>query len=389
MDKRDRIRGAMIGCAAGDALGYPVEALSEAAIVERYGLRGITDYDLDENGTARITADTQLMLLSANGILFAHTRGALRGIMAPVYQYFDAFYMDWYRLQTEKQPRRARCGWINAYPALSAKRAPSPTSMRVFSSNKFGSMDEPINDSKGSACLLRAVPIGLSYFRDPAHVLDLAANTAALTHGNEVAWMASGALALIISLIIHQELSITEAVNKTLKALDKSFPDSRKAVNELSRTIRSAVSLASSASSDLDAIHALGEGWVAEESLAIGLLSALRHENDIAGAMTFAANHGGDSNNTAAIAGMLVGARIGFNAIPDRFVDRIELVDVILELADDVTTDCPMYDWGPSNPVWEHKYIYHDYAYWRRRTPEAKEDKEDKEDKEGEAKQTD
>ena len=45
-----------------------------------------------------------------------------------------------------------------------------------------------------------------------------------------------------------------------------------------------------------------------------------------------------------------------------------------------------MYDWGPSNPVWEHKYIYEDYAYWRRRTPEATEDKEDEED---EAKQTD
>lgn len=386
MDKRDRIRGAMIGCAAGDALGYPVEVLSEAAIVERYGLRGITDYNLDENGTAHFTADTQLMLLSANGILFAHTRGALRGIMAPVYQYFDAFYMDWYRLQTEKQPRRARCGWINAYPALSAKRALSPTSMRVFSSDKFGSMDEPVNDSKGSGCLLRTVPIGLSYSDDPAYLLDLAANTAALTHGNEVAWMASRALALIISLIIHQELSITEAVNKTLKALDKSFPDSRTVVYELSRTIRSAMSLATSASSDLDAIHALGKGWVAEEALAIGLLSALRHENDIAGAMTFAANHGGDSNTTAAIAGTLVGARIGFNAIPDRFVDRLELVDVILELADDVTTDCPMSDWGPSNPVWEHKYIYEDYAYWRRRTPEATEAKEATED---EAKQTD
>ena len=102
--------------------------------------------------------------------------------------------------------------------------------------------------------------------------------------------------------------------------------------------------------------------------------------------MTFAANHGGDSNTTAAIAGTLVGARSGFNAIPDRFVDRLELVDVILELADDVTTDCPMYDWGPSNPVWEHKYIYHDYTYWRRRTPEPKEAKENVEN---EDKQTD
>lgn len=376
MDRRDRTRGAMIGCAAGDALGYPVEVLSEATIVERYGLRGITDYDLDENGTARITANTQLMLLSANGILFAHTRGALRGIMAPVYTYFDAFYLDWYRLQTTERASRSRVGWINAYPSFSAQRAPSPTSTSVFNSKKFGSMDEPVNDSKGSACLLRAVPIGLSYFHDPKHIVELGANTAALTHGNEVAWMSSGALALIISLIVHQELSIAEAVNKTLKALEESFPDSRTVVYELSRTIRSAVSLASSASSDLDAIHALGKGWVADEALAIGLLCALRHEKDIAGAMTFAANHGGDSNNTAAIAGTLVGARIGFNAIPDRFVDRLELVDIILELADDVTTDCPMYDWGPSNPVWEHKYIYCDYAYWRRRNPEAKENVE-------------
>ena len=373
MDKRDRIRGAMIGCAAGDALGYPVEVLSEAAIAERYGLRGITDYDLDENGTARITADTQLMLLSANGILYAHTRGALRGIMAPVYTYFPHFYMDWYRLQTTERASRSRMGWISAYPSLSAQRALSPTVMEVAATKKFGSVDEPVNDSKGSACLLRAVPIGLSYSRDPNRIVELGVNTAALTHGNEVAWMASGALALIISLIIHRELSITEAVNKTLKALDKSFPDSRKAVHELLSSIWSARPLATSASSDLDAIHALGEGWVSNEALAIGILCALRHENNIAGAMTFAANHGGDSNNTAAIAGTLVGARIGFNAIPDRFVDRLELVDVILELADDVTTDCPMYDWGPSNPVWEHKYIHSDYAYWHRRTPEATE----------------
>ena len=75
--------------------------------------------------------------------------------------------------------------------------------------------------------------------------------------------------------------------------------------------------------------------------------------------MTFAANRGGNSNTTAAIAGALVGARIGFSAIPDRFVDRLVLVDAILELADDVAADCPMSDWGPRNPM----YIHGDYAY--------------------------
>ena len=125
---------------------------------------------------------------------------------------------------------------------------------------------------------------------------------------------------------------------------------------------------------------------VADEALAIGILCALRHENDIAGAMTFAANHGGDSNNTAAIAGTLVGARSGFNAIPDRFVDRLELVDVILELADDVTTDCQCTIGARVIPCGNTSTSTATTPIGGRRTPEAKEAKENVEN---EDKQTD
>ena len=101
--------------------------------------------------------------------------------------------------------------------------------------------------------------------------------------------------------------------------------------------------------------------------------------------MTFAANHGGNSSTTAAIAGMLVGARIGFNAIPDRFVDRLELVDVILELADDVTTDCQC-------PIGARVILCGNTSTSMKTTPigagAPRRPKEDKDDKEGEAKQT-
>ena len=45
----DQIRGCLLGGAAGDALGYPVEFMGEKAIFSRYGKKGITEYELDPN----------------------------------------------------------------------------------------------------------------------------------------------------------------------------------------------------------------------------------------------------------------------------------------------------------------------------------------------------
>jgi len=81
----------------------------------------------------------------------------------------------------------------------------------------------------------------------------------------------------------------------------------------------SAVSLAAPPSSGLYAFRPLDQEQIAEDALAIILLCALRHEDDIAGASTSAANHG-DSNATAALAGTLVGTRVDFNESPGRLV---------------------------------------------------------------------
>ena len=43
----DTIRGCLIGGAAGDALGYPVEFLDYDAIIKKYGPEGIRSYHLD------------------------------------------------------------------------------------------------------------------------------------------------------------------------------------------------------------------------------------------------------------------------------------------------------------------------------------------------------
>jgi len=58
-----------------------------------------------------------------------------------------------------------------------------------------------------------------------------------------------------------------------------------------------------------------------------------------------------------------MGAALGAGAIPERFLDRLELRDIIEEIAEDLFNDCRMCEYGNyRNPVWESKYIYVDYA---------------------------
>lgn len=52
--------------------------------------------------------------------------------------------------------------------------------------------------------------------------------------------------------------------------------------------------------------------------------------------MIAAVNHAGDSDSTGAVTGNLLGAAIGYDAIPQFYKDYLELHDVILHIADDL-----------------------------------------------------
>lgn len=58
-----------------------------------------------------------------------------------------------------------------------------------------------------------------------------------------------------------------------------------------------AIALAKEDMDDLDAIHALGQGWVAEETLAIAIYCALKYSDDFAKALVASVNHEGDSDS--------------------------------------------------------------------------------------------
>ena len=58
--------------------------------------------------------------------------------------------------------------------------------------------------------------------------------------------------------------------------------------------------------------------------------------DDLEDAVIIAVNHDGDSDSTGAIAGNLLGARDGVEAIPPRWLEPLELRDVIVEMAGDL-----------------------------------------------------
>ncbi|WP_374973246.1 ADP-ribosylglycohydrolase family protein, partial [Spongiibacter marinus] len=81
----------------------------------------------------------------------------------------------------------------------------------------------------------------------------------------------------------------------------------------------------------------LGEGWVAEEALAMSLYCALSSDN-LQDALILAVNHSGDSDSTGAITGNIVGLMAGERAIPAEWLETLELKNVITEVAEDLLT---------------------------------------------------
>ena len=104
----------------------------------------------------------------------------------------------------------------------------------------------------------------------PVECFRIGAETAAITHGHPTGFLSSGAMALIIRDILDGA-SIHEAVKDALVEL-LNWTDHEETTN----AIQQARNLAENgATPEPEMIALMGEGWIGEEALAIGLFSAL------------------------------------------------------------------------------------------------------------------
>lgn len=333
----DKFRGCLIGGAAGDALGYEVEFKREGTIFSEYGEEGISKYDLIlDTDVAEISDDTQMTLFTAEGLLLAGSKDDNIGYI----NHIRNMYKCWYQTQSEQYPVQdeKQLSRLMSVPELFHRRCPGMTCMTAIKDGAKGTINNPINDSKGCGGIMRVAPVRL-YFADTNTSYEdsdvLAAEAEALTHGHDLGYIPAAALAHIVRTVTESDITLKGTVNDSIAAVKKLFPKAEH-MAEFTAIMQKAVQLSATDADDLTAIHQLGEGWVAEETLAIAVYCALKYEKDFDKAIRTSVNHNGDSDSTGAVCGNILGAYLGYNAIPQKYKEHLELHDLIVEVADNL-----------------------------------------------------
>ncbi len=352
---RERYQGCLLGGSIGDALGAPIEFSSRSEILKKYGPRGLTEITAAYGKLGAITDDTQMTLFTAEGAMRAYVRSALRGICdRPTTIHYA--YLRWLHTQGEPLSKHSDLiltGWLIQQKDLFSRRAPGTTC--ISSLRRSSGIGAPAkNDSKGCGGVKRVAPIGMMlhalsaanpdargrHFQD---AFDLACDAAALTHGHPTGFLAAGVMAAIVFELLDGTDLLSAIDNAILVLKDRPGHE------ETLAAIVSARSLGLSSVPPVDAIQRLGEGWIAEQALAIRIYCALKATNLEEG-IVMAVNHDGDSDSTGLITGHLVGAMRGLSEIPARWLEPLELRTVMEQIADDLATIPAWHLLGPDSP---------------------------------------
>jgi len=361
---RRRFRGCLLGGAVGDALGAPVEFMSIDEIRSRFGMAGVVDFTTAFDKQGGITDDTQMALFTADGLLRAHVKASLEG-NANVAAVVAHAYQRWLATQGETPPlldTTGDQGWLIGQQDLHARRVPGHTCLQALQAMPaLGARAR--NDSKGCGGAMRVAPAGLYCARAPGssdqrvlrRAFDLGCELAGLTHGHPTGQAAAGAFAGIVALLAR-DYELDEAIEEALPLVER-----RPLGAETKAAIDKAMRLARDGVPGPEQIGELGEGWVAEEALAIALYCALAAPDYTSGVL-LAVNHNGDSDSTGAMAGSLLGALHGIDNVPRRWLSALELGREIAAIADDLAT---YPDWPIGEFMAESEATY----FWRTRYP--------------------
>lgn len=341
---QDRIRGSLAGGAIGDALGYPIEFEAYESLHSRYGDEGLTRYDVNhyssdntsEDNVAIISDDTQMTLFTANGLLNAVKQG-----IKPKYGICRA-YLEWYLTQTGKKSKQFHDCWISDVKRLHVLRAPGNTCLNSLDAIYRGK--DPINNSKGCGGVMRVAPIALyAAVDDRMTIMEaslLAGDAAEITHQHPLGFIPAALATHIIYCLVQDEhptrLAFKNYIEEGCRSMRKLYWQHQNDVIRMEELAERAVMLASYEEPDVVSIRKLGEGWTGEEALAIALYCALAHFDDFRKALAAAVSHSGDSDSTGAVTGNILGAAMGYEAIPEDFKKDLEMRDLILHMADDL-----------------------------------------------------
>ena len=294
-DIEKKLRGYLFGTACGDALGRPVEHLTLEQIKEKYGEKGILEVPPDSPWTD----DTQLMLVIARGLL----QGA--ELEPPELMDFIA---------------KELVLWLDE-PDLGA----GPTSRGAALRLKEGiNWRESGIVSKTCGSLMRVGILGFLYRNNSDKLVQSALLSGRITHLHPVSDAASIAGAYAVKLALD-DVEPEEMYGSLLK-ITEGFSQ------EFTNALKKSYEIAHSGLSDEDALKELGQGWYADETFALAYFCLLRYPNDYKKAVQTAVNITGDSDSVGSVAGGIIGAKLGIEAIPVSWIEDLKEKEKLEEI---------------------------------------------------------
>ncbi|AMW09602.1 hypothetical protein A4E84_08885 [Streptomyces qaidamensis] len=322
--------GALTGLALGDALGYPTEFSDVPSILATFG----PWRQLDLPGRATVSDDTQMTLALGRAVRTAMDRGLLTPL---------------------RLARPLREEFVDWYQSPENNRAPGRTCMKACHLLKDESrpwQDASQIDSKGCGANMRVAPLGLVPGLSDEQRAGAAQLQSALTHGHPTALAASdltahavrllaqgaeptGLIGLLRSYALENRGRYHERWLGDLwrragdpspeRFIARGWDECLEALERLRHAVRTV-------SPETDPCLATGEGWIAEEALATGLLCFLLFVDEPLTALRRAACTAGDSDSIACLTGAFAGACLGAEAWPTEWADRIEYRSDLLTL---------------------------------------------------------
>lgn len=334
--------GCLLGGAIGDALGAPIEFMHIDQIRAKYGQNGVKNFVEYNNNVGAFTDDTQMTLFTAEALIRADHRVSQKGITGALKIIAYNSYKRWlltqennFTDQNEQLFRSAGNGWLIQQSFLYQRRAPGTTCISALRSGLAGTMKKPINNSKGCGTIMRVAPVGLKYFGENEKAFKIACELSAITHGHPTGILSAGFFASVIA-DLAVKVTLEKAIGNAMILLKnyKNHEETLKAAEDVLDLFAKTKSNPKVVTAET--VEQLGEGWIAEESLAISLYTSLIFENDFEKGVLLAVNHSGDCDSTGSITGNILGIIHGIKAIPKKWVTNLRNHDFVQQIAEDL-----------------------------------------------------
>lgn len=285
-----RARGCLLGLAAGNTLGLPTQSLhTPEAIHARYP-GGLTEVIRQDTAESPYDDDLALALIQAEELL-----------------------------EPELDLQRLAMRWV-AWRQKDGRGIGRWTQTALDHIATHHSPPAETGGSAGNGSLPRTIPVALATLSSPANLVSGSFHLAHLLHPDPRSAWGAVAINVAIAWFLHGE---QDFIPEVLQALT-----SNAAPEELVAAVRR-VPLEKK-----DALPVVGPdaGYVIH-CVEIALWCAY-HERNLERGLTWLVNAGGDTDTNAAVAGALMGARDGEDAIPGRWLTPIVGMDRIRSLAE-------------------------------------------------------